>query len=113
MTMIKETIQPKISHKHSYNVLIENSTHNQVKASVLEWEDCFVEAATKEEAINKLRQLLTNRLQNKEIISLEIELPPKQHPWMKFAGMHQNNPLFPEVLEEIENNRQSLDQEVE
>lgn len=28
-----------------------------------------------------------------------------QHPWLKFAGMYQNNPLFSEVPTDIENNR--------
>ena len=99
--------------KHSYDVLIEQKLEGEVIASVLGWQDCQVEAATKEDALNKLRQLLTERLQNKEIVSLEIKLPQAQHPWMKFAGMYQNNPLFKEVLADIDINRQSIDEEDE
>ncbi len=101
------------SHKHSYDVLIEQKLEGEFIASVLGWQDCQVEAATKEEALNKLRQLLTKRLQNKEIVSLEIELPQTKHPWLKFAGMYQDNPLFPEVLADIAINRQSIDEERE
>ncbi|WP_013320389.1 DUF2281 domain-containing protein [Gloeothece verrucosa] len=36
-----------------------------------------------------------------------------EHPWLKFAGMYENNPLFEEVLNEIENYRQQLDQQEE
>lgn len=96
--------------KHHYDVLIEQKGQDKVTATVLGWQECQTEAATKEEALTKLRQILTTRLQQTEIVSLEIELPQSEHPWMKFARMYQNNPLFPEVLEEIQAYRQEIDE---
>ena len=96
-------------NKHHYDVLIEQKGQDKVTATVLGWQECQTEAATKEEALTKLRQILTTRLQQTEIVSLEIELPQSEHPWMKFAQMYQNNPLFPEVLEEIQAYRQEID----
>ena len=66
---------------------------------------------TKEEALEKLIQLLQER--KLEIVTLEIEPPQTEHPWMKFAGMHKDNPLFPEVLEYIEADRSQIDLENE
>jgi predicted RNase H-like HicB family nuclease len=100
-----------LTNKHNYDVLIEQKGQNKVTATVLGWQDCQTEGATKEEALNKLRQILTTRLQQTEIVSLEIQLPQPEHPWSKFAGMYQNNPLFPEVLEDIKAYRQQLDRQ--
>ena len=98
--------------KHNYDVLIEKKGENKVTATVLGWQDCQTEGRNKEEALNKLRQMLTTRLQQTEIVSLEIELPQREHPWIKFAGMYKDNPLFNEVLEDIQIYRKELDAEI-
>ena len=100
------------SFKHNYDVLIEQKGKSKVIATVLGWQDCQTQGKTKEEAVTKLRQMLVERLEKREIISLEIEIPQKkEHPWMKFAGMYQDNPLFDEVLEDIEASRQQIDKD--
>lgn len=48
-----------------------------------------------------------------EIVSQEVELTKYEHPWMKFAGMYQDNPLFNEVLAHIESYRRELDAEID
>lgn len=108
-----EILQSPPSEQRTYDVLIEEKLEGRVVATVLGWQNCQVEATTKEEALNKLRQLLTKQLQQKEIVSLKIELPQNKHSWRKFAGMYENNPLFKEVLADIEINRQSIDKENE
>ena len=52
---------------------------------------------------------LTSLKHQAEIIPLEIEQSPPKHPWLKFAGMFRDDPLFGEVLAEIENYRRELD----
>ena len=59
----------------------------------------------------QLRKLLTARLQTTEIVSLEIDLPKPEHPWMKFAGMFKDDPDFEEVLADIAAYRYELDRE--
>lgn len=66
---------------------------------------CQATATTKEEALQNLSQLLTQRLANAEIVSLEIEPAKKEHPWMKFAGMFKDDPQFDEMMEYIEQER--------
>lgn len=41
------------------------------------------------------------------------ELAKTEHPWLKFAGMYENNPLFADVLADIATNRCELDAERE
>ena len=76
--------------KVTYNVLIEQAESGNYLATILGWSECKAEGATKEEALTKLNQVVSARLQNAEIVSLEIDNPKTEHPWMKFAGMFQN-----------------------
>ena len=93
--------------KLTYDVLIENQQDDGVSATVVGLPDFKGSGVTKEEALEKLIQILQER--KPEIVTLEIELPQTEHPWMKFAGMHRDNPLFAEVLEYIEAERSQMD----
>jgi len=67
----------------------------------------------KKEANPNIRQLLSDGLGQADIISLEVESANKEHPWMHFAGMYANNPLFDEVLADIAAYRHEIDAEIE
>jgi predicted RNase H-like HicB family nuclease len=97
------TIAPKLT----YDVLIENQEDGTVKATLLSLPECQGFGATKEEALNNLIQLFQTR--KPEIVTLEIEPVKTEHPWLKFAGMHKDNPLFSETLEYIENEGNAWD----
>ena len=103
MNLTVKTYPNNTAPKLNYDVLIENQ--------VLGLPDFKGSGVTKEEALEKLIQLLQER--KPEIVTLEIEPPQTEHPWMKFAGMHKDNPLFPEVLEYIEADRSQIDLENE
>lgn len=105
--LIKNTAQ---IHKLNYSILIE-AKEGGYQATVWGLPDCQVFATTKEEAINNLHELLENRLQNVEIVIQEVETST-EHPWMKFAGMYKDNPLFDEVVSNIAAYRQELDAEM-
>ncbi|ELR97018.1 type II toxin-antitoxin system HicB family antitoxin [Gloeocapsa sp. PCC 73106] len=106
-------IDTRSSCKRSYDVLIEHQADGGVSATVLGWQDCQAQASTKEEALNTLRQLIDARLQNTEIVSLEIDLPQSEHPWMRFAGMFKDDADFEQVLADITHYREEVDQEAE
>jgi len=102
------------SSKLTYPVLIEEEKEGGYKATVLGLPDFKTNGATREAALTNLRQVLTSRLEKAEIISLEIELPPKpEHPWMKFAGKYKDDPYFEEMLEDIKALRRERDAEME
>jgi len=108
------TSEPSNLPKLTEYVLIEKEKNGGgYTATVLGWLDCKAEGNTREEALTSLRQLLTARLSEAEIVSLEISPTKPEHPWMKFAGMYKDNPLFDEVLADIETYRRELDAETE
>ncbi|MEH2414387.1 hypothetical protein [Nostoc sp.] len=41
-------------------------------------------------------------------MTLEIEPPQTEHPWMKFAGMFKDDPQFEEMLAYIEAERSQI-----
>ncbi|BAT53022.1 hypothetical protein NOS3756_19670 [Nostoc sp. NIES-3756] len=100
-------------HKSAYSILIENEKDGTVTATVIGIADCKSSGTTEVEAIEKLKPLLQERLKRAKIVTLEIEPLPTEHPWMEFAGMSKDDPLFDEVLESIEANRRELDSEME
>ena len=78
-----------------------------MKATLLSLPECQGLGANKEEALNNLIQLFQAR--KPEIVTLEIEPDKTEHPWLKFSGMHKDNPLFGETLEYIKNEGNAWD----
>ena len=97
----------------TYNVLVEENGGDNFQATVLGMPDCRVVAATRDQALARLQEALAQRLAKAEIVEVEVELPQqavrKEHSWKRFAGMFENDPLFEEVLEDIEAQRREDD----
>jgi hypothetical protein len=68
---------------------------------------------SREKAIKKLSRRLQDFLKDTEIVNLEIEVPKREDPWMKFAGMFKDDPQFDQVLEAIQDYRNQIDAEEE
>ena len=98
--------------KVNYSVLVE-AKEGGYQATVWGLPDYQVFAATREDALLNLHELVKTRLQNVEIVTQEMEAPKSGHPWMKFAGMYKDNPLFDEVVSNIEAYRRELDIEID
>lgn len=102
----------------TYYIMLENGQPERYTATVLGLPNCTATGATRQEAIQRVKQVMLERLARSEIIPIEVEphelakavdvgLPP--NPWVQFAGMHKDNPLFSDVLEYIEEYRRELD----
>ncbi|MBN4006547.1 hypothetical protein [Nostoc sp. LPT] len=111
MNLTVKTYPNNFAPKLTYDVLIENQQDGEVSATVLGLPDFKGSGVTKEEAIEKLIQLLQER--KPEIVTLEIERPQTEHPWIKFAGMFKDDPQFDEMLAYIEADRRELDAQME
>jgi hypothetical protein len=62
------------------------------------------EGSTKEEALTKLRKLIASRIEEgAEIMSVEIS--SGENPWISFAGMFRDDPLFDRWQAVIAENR--------
>jgi tRNA(fMet)-specific endonuclease VapC len=65
---------------------------------------------TTEQLIDRINNLEAELTQIKSLLKQTLQNPPEvKHPWMKHAGMFQDEPLFDQVLTEIEIYRHQLD----
>ncbi len=106
-TNLIKNIPDRLS-KLNYSVLVEVKDGGY-QATVWGLPDCQVFATTREDALLNLHELVNGRLQNVEIMTQEILAPKSEHPWMKFAGMYKDNPLFVMVVSNIEHYRREID----
>lgn len=106
------TNSPTSISKLTYSVLIEKQ-EGRFSAVVIGLPECKSSGNTEDEAVEKLQQLLQKRLQTSKIVTLELDTPQLENPWMKIAGMYKDNPLFDEVLTYIEAERRKLDAEMD
>ena len=97
----------------TYSVIIERAKEGSYKATVWGLPDCQATGDTREVALTSINDILTARLENAEVVVQEIVLPEAENPWIKFAGMYKDNPLFNDMLAEMEVYRREVDEEME
>ncbi len=74
-------------------IIVEPIGDNGFRASTGGLWRLEIEAPTREEAVQKLRELIDRRLEaGAEVVSLEI--PSRAHPLARFAGMLKDDPLL-------------------
>lgn len=104
-----ELSQSNPSTNLKVTLLIESLTSEQVAASIREFPDCRVKAATREEAIAQIQANFLARLKNMEAISWEVPTPEQEPTWMKFAGVFKDDADFAAIMESIHAERSSDD----
>jgi hypothetical protein len=93
-------------------ILIEPVANNGFRAAVGSPLDLQTDAPTRDEAVAKLRQLVTDRIQaGAEVTTLAI--PSKQHPLARFAGMLKDDPLLDEWKAAMREYREQRDSGVD
>jgi predicted RNase H-like HicB family nuclease len=111
--LISLEIQEQKPDIPALTVLIEQKIEGKYQAMVLGWDRCQAEGNSREEVITNISRVVGDRLEKSELISLAIQPPKPEHPWMKFAGMYKDNPLFNEVVAYMEADRRIIDEEIE
>ncbi len=95
-----------------YQVFVQNRSGNHYVATVFGLPDCVAEAPTKAQALEKAKTALLERLQQGEIVNIEVGVPASAvNPLLKHAGRFKDDPTYDAVLVEIENYRRELDAE--
>ncbi len=92
----------------TYDVLVEKEQERTYTATLLGGPRLSASAATREEALGRLRQRLERRLAKAEVVTIEVDVPHQPNPWVRLAGVYKNNPLFEEFLAEMEADRGEL-----
>jgi hypothetical protein len=92
-------------------VLIEPVAENGYRARAAEPFAFSAEGATRDEALQKLRELIADKLRSgAEIVPLD--LPGNDNPWLKMAGMlDPEDPLVKEWNQIMEENRRKDDED--
>jgi uncharacterized protein YoaH (UPF0181 family) len=91
---------------NNWNVLVESTADGT--ATVLEVSDCQVTDETKQGAVEKVQQLLRERLAKGEIITVPVQVKLfEENSLMKFAGIFQDDPDFSEIMKELSEEREN------
>ncbi len=92
----------------NWNILLESRSDGLTVATVLEVPNLQTTDRTKQGAIEKVRQLLQERLAKAEIIQISLSKKSSDYnnSLMKFAGIFENDPDFKEIMSEIRAERE-------
>ncbi len=89
-----------------YTVLITKENPELFRAIAVNLPHCQVQANTRDEALNAIRDLMSRLLSQTEIVQLEIPNSPhlEETPWQWF-GAFQDDPSWETLFNEIERQR--------
>jgi predicted RNase H-like HicB family nuclease len=104
---------PTTASKYIYDVSLETQSDGSYTARVLGLSDCQSTAATAVEALANVKQLLSDKITNSQIIQIEIPVPPRNNFWLSTSGIFKDDPYFEEMLANIEQYRKELDHKSE
>jgi predicted RNase H-like HicB family nuclease len=95
------------------HILLEQQPNGHVWATVPALPNCSVERATREEALEAIQHLLSERLATVEVlpvhISAHVAPPLPQYSWLPFLGMFKDDPYFAKIADELWAKRQVED----
>ena len=68
------------------------------------------EGASREEALERLRDLAISRRAGGELVSVSLPSGDSRQPWMKFAGIWKDNPDFDQFVRNVAEYRHTVDE---
>lgn len=93
-------------------ILIERVAGNGYRSRGGEPFDLSAEGASREEVLAKLREQLQARLtKGSELVTLDVAGASGSNPWIEFAGMFKDDPLFEDWQQAIAENRKRFDED--
>ncbi|CAD5960332.1 hypothetical protein PCC9214_03145 [Planktothrix tepida] len=104
MTLNLPSLKLSQSLPVKFNILLDRSNATQIRASFIELPNLQVETSTQEEALENLKTLLYTYYDKLEIIPFEIEevsTQQSENPWLKFAGVFQDDCDFAEIAKSL------------
>ena len=93
-------------------MVLETLASGSTVASILEFPQHRVEchSHSREDAIAQIRADATTWLDRVEILPLELDSPPSESPWIKYAGMFKGDPDFAKIAAAIRAERDNDDE---
>ena len=90
-------------------VLIEPKD-GRFKASTSQPISMETEGASREEALERLRQLAISRLSSGELVSVSLPNGDAHHSWMQFAGIWKDHPDYEQFVQNVNEYRKGVDE---
>jgi hypothetical protein len=91
------------------SVMLEQVKGNGYRATALVPTPLVAEASTRDEAVDKIRTLIGERLTGAELIQVEVPGTANSNPWLAIAGTWRDHPDVDEVMENIQAYRHDMD----
>lgn len=91
----------------NWNILLESRDDGLTVATVLEVPNLQTTDKTKQGAIQKVRELLQERLAKAEIIQISLPKKTNGNSLMQFAGIFENDSDFQEIMSQIKAEREN------
>lgn len=97
----------------NFDVMLFKQPENGYVARPIFWPDVAAHGETEQEAIDRVRELLRDLLNQVQVVKVEIDLPANQtnNPWLTKAGMFANDPTWDDFLKVMHDYRQQLGNE--
>ncbi|MBI4583128.1 MAG: type II toxin-antitoxin system HicB family antitoxin [Planctomycetes bacterium] len=91
------------------SVLVEPIENDGYRATVMA-PPLMAEAPTREEALNRLRELIRGKFSNAEVVRIDIDvtIPGEAHPWKSIAGTWKDHPDAADFEQNIRDYRRSV-----
>ena len=93
--------------------MLERVDNNGFRATALVPTPLVAEAPTRNEAVERIRALVSERFSGVELIRLEVPAVAGDNPWLAIAGTWRNHPDLDEVQENVEAYRREVDDDLE
>ena len=94
------------------SVVLEKVDDNGYRATALMPTAVVAEAPTRDQAVDRIVALLSERLAHSEVI--QVEVPAScVNPWLSIAGTWRNHPDIDAVVDNIESYRREVDADPE
>jgi hypothetical protein len=90
-------------------VLLEPLDSRGFRATSLVPTRLVAEGTTREEALDRLRELVRTQFGQGEVVQVQVPLPGEPHPWRAFAGALKDHPDFDEFVQNMAEYRRQVD----
>lgn len=91
------------------SVMLEQVKGNGYRATALMPASLVAEAPTRNEAVEKIQSLLSEKFAGAELIQVTVPIGYTSNPWLAIAGTWSDHPDLDEVLENIQEYRREVD----
>jgi hypothetical protein len=88
---------------------VQQVKDNGYRATAFAPVSVVAEAATRDEAVDRIRAMLYEKLSGAELVQVNVPVAESPNPWLAVAGTWRDHPDVDEVMENVEECRREVD----